>query len=933
MSKRFLLAIPLGGILLAAAALLAAPKKPVYLGARSCGACHDGAGMGYQYSKWLLTKHAKAYAVLSLPESKRIAEISGLREPPWRAPICLGCHATGLNAEDWEKDDLFRIEDGIQCESCHGPGSEYAAEAVMRDKAEAMKNGLRMPNQDWCMGCHIEKGSHVAVLKNPTVDIQKAIQAIAHPMPSNSRMATALKPRGGDWIGSAKCGSCHKGPEHGFQYDNWRMSPHSRAWAALTTPRALEIAKARNVEGPPQASQQCLGCHSVGASPDEGVGCEACHGAGKNYAADAVMRDPAAARKAGLRVPEKNGCNHCHRETHGKTFDLEAAWKALSHPTRLPHVAAGPRYKTPLALSLRPKSSELWVACEASDSVVVVDTRSRKVIAEFATGGAPTDIAFTPDGARAFVTNRQDDTVTAFDAAARTPLGLVKTGDEPHGIRTDREGKLVYALNTSSDDITVFDSQSLQHVKTLAGGRGPWALALSPDGNTFLVSNMYSHLTGARQNLRSEVTVIDAASGRVSDRYPVPGANLMMSVAWHPSGRYGIATLNRTKNLVPMTRLLQGWTITNGIAVVFPNGRVDQLLLDQPGLGFADAAGVTFTPDGRYALVTSSGTNRVAVIDTAKLIALLQATPKERRETVLPNHLGQSAAFVVKYLDVLDAPRAVLAAPDNTVAYVANSRDDSLSLIDLRTLAVAGRVDLGGPKEITKARFGERMFHSASVSFHRQLSCSSCHPDGHVDGITYDIEADGIGISPVDNRTLRGILDTAPFKWEGTNPTIGYQCGPRLSVFFTRLHPLDPEQLAAVEEYITTIPRPPNRYHTPGEPYTPAQRRGKLIFERTTAADGRAIPNEGQCIYCHYPPYFTVRRRFDVGTRQANDRTGLLDVPHLNNIYDSAPYLHNGMARTLEEIWTVCNPYDKHGFTNDLTKDQLNDLIEYIKTL
>jgi cytochrome c peroxidase len=47
----------------------------------------------------------------------------------------------------------------------------------------------------------------------------------------------------------------------------------------------------------------------------------------------------------------------------------------------------------------------------------------------------------------------------------------------------------------------------------------------------------------------------------------------------------------------------------------------------------------------------------------------------------------------------------------------------------------------------------------------------------------------------------------------------------------------------------------------------------------------------------------------------------------------SAPYLHDGSARSLEEIWTLYNPKDLHGVTNDLTKDQLNDLIEYLKTL
>ena len=48
-----------------------------------------------------------------------------------------------------------------------------------------------------------------------------------------------------------------------------------------------------------------------------------------------------------------------------------------------------------------------------------------------------------------------------------------------------------------------------------------------------------------------------------------------------------------------------------------------------------------------------------------------------------------------------------------------------------------------------------------------------------------------------------------------------------------------------------------------------------------------------------------------MGTKQALDRQGKFDTPHLNNIYDSAPYLHNGMADTLEEIWTRFNPYDR----------------------
>jgi len=312
---------------------------------------------------------------------------------------------------------------------------------------------------------------------------------------------------------------------------------------------------------------------------------------------------------------------------------------------------------------------------------------------------------------------------------------------------------------------------------------------------------------------------------------------------------------------------------------------------------------------------------------------MLKAASEEERIQVFPNHLGKSTEFVIKHIETRNSPRGMVVTPNGKNAFVANALDDTITVIDLERLEAVGLVDLGGPKTVTKVRFGEKVFHSAKITFHRQFSCHTCHPDGHIDGITYDIEPDGVGISPVDNRTLRGILDTAPFKWEGTNPSLQRQCGPRLAVFFTRIQPFTPEELSALDSYIATIPRPPNRYRPLGAELTEAQRRGKKLFERTVTNDGRAIQPDGRCVTCHPPPLFTDRSRRRVGTRMTYDREEAFDVPHLNNIYDSAPYLHNGIADTLEEIWTRYNPGDEHGVTNDMTKDQLNDLIEYLKTL
>jgi YVTN family beta-propeller protein len=927
-------------------------KHPVYVGAKVCASCHQGKGMGYQHCKWLMSKHAQAYASLARPEAKQIARLSGIPQEPQRSPMCLGCHATAAHAEDWERDETFHIEDGVQCEKCHGPGSEYAREDVMVKPEAATSAGLLMPTLEDCMGCHKVKGSHVAVHKLPKLDIEQGWKQIEHPTPQiwkSMDPAPLPKPSADGrskpkYVGVEVCGGCHKGPEMGYQLSRWRMSAHARAYAVLGTPTAETIAKQMGVGEEPVASAACLKCHATAYHDPaggvlesyavyEGVGCEACHGAGSDYTPEAVMRDKRSATLAGLKEVTRDTCLRCHQEAHGKPFGYDAALKEIAHPTELPKEQPEPQYKTPLNMALSRDGRELYVACEASHTVIVVDVGRRQKTAEIPAGHHPTDVTFSPDGKRAYVSNRLDDTVSVISVPGRQVIQTIAVGDEPHGVLTDRCGKRLYVLNTSSDSISVIDTASLTEIKRLEASRSPWSLALSPDGAEIYVTNDLSRFVEFRTPSMSEVTVIGAQRAVVEDRIVVAGANLVQGIDWHPSGKFALVTLNRTKNLVPMTRLLQGWTITNGLGIVWRDGRVDQVLLDEPSLCFPDPTDVAITPDGRLALVSSSGSDRVAVVDLERLTSLLDSAPDYDRQHVFPNHLGKPTEFVIQHIPTGYSPRGVLITPDGKTAFVANALDDSLTVIDIPTLAAVGRIDLGGPKVITKVRYGERLFHSAKITFRRQFSCHSCHPDGHVDGLTYDIEPDGIGVSPVDNRTLRGILDTAPFKWEGTNPSLQRQCGPRLAVFFTRIQPFTPEELSALDAYICTIPRPPNRYRPLGAELTDAQRRGKALFERTMTNDGRVILKENRCVTCHFPPLYTDRGRHDVGTKLWLDRESRFDAPHLNNIYDSAPYLHNGIAETLEEIWTRYNPEDRHGVTNDMTKDQLNDLIEYIKTL
>jgi cytochrome c peroxidase len=264
--------------------------------------------------------------------------------------------------------------------------------------------------------------------------------------------------------------------------------------------------------------------------------------------------------------------------------------------------------------------------------------------------------------------------------------------------------------------------------------------------------------------------------------------------------------------------------------------------------------------------------------------------------------------------------------------FVAEHLEDSILVVDTESLRPLGRIVLGNGGLGDPIRRGERVFTTAAYTFQHQFSCRSCHPDGHVDGLSYDFDGDGIGDNLLDNRSLQGVAGTEPFKWNGKNPSLEIQCGPRFAKVLMRTEPFPQEQLKDLTAFIESLP--PARRTTDSETkLNPAQERGRAIFFASRTPEGTAIPRDRQCPTCHRPPLYTVRLSFNVGTRTPYDTSELFDTPQLLGIAASAPYLHDGRAQSLEELWTVYNPNDRHGVSSYMNKSQLNDLIEFLKTL
>jgi YVTN family beta-propeller protein len=644
------------------------------------------------------------------------------------------------------------------------------------------------------------------------------------------------------------------------------------------------------------------------------------------------------------------------------------AFLALSVFSRRPYSYAGtsapqqtttaePEYLKPVELKFSLDGQRIYVVCEGNGSVLAIDAKTRRVAGQVKVGSKPRGIAISPDGKTLYVSNSWSDTISEIDAASFRLRRTLNSGWGPVGLTTDRSGKFLYVANSVGNDVSLIDLTSGAEIKRFMTQRYPEQILLSRDGHRVYVANILPHFGPYDQPPVSELLVIDAVKQVIQEHILVPGAIELRHIAEAPKtlGGYLLVPEIRPKNLGPLIGVAQGWMMTHGMAVIQPApasrsdvgvvrpaaqslqatgrelpSRVAQVVLDDIDYFFAGENGTAFTPDGHYALLTASEANTLTIIDPAKLARRLREVPSNE----LANRLDSAQAFVVRRLNTGYDPQAIVVSPDSRVAYIANRLDDTLTVVDLVKLNVAAPVDLGGPKQLTALRRGERLFNAAKFCFQGQFACATCHPNSHLDGLAWNLETPQLGRDRVANRTLRGIKDTAPYKWNGKNPDLATQCGPRIAKFLFRSEGFNTQELEDLIIYIKQIPLAPNRHLATDGQLTEAQERGKAIFYRTQKNDGSPIPVYNQCGTCHpAETHYTSRASFDVGSANRYDTISAFDTPQLERVYEDGPYLHNGEALTLEEIWTVFNNNDTHGVSSDMAKEQLNDLIEFLKTL
>jgi cytochrome c peroxidase len=222
---------------------------------------------------------------------------------------------------------------------------------------------------------------------------------------------------------------------------------------------------------------------------------------------------------------------------------------------------------------------------------------------------------------------------------------------------------------------------------------------------------------------------------------------------------------------------------------------------------------------------------------------------------------------------------------------------------------------MGPEKSLTQWRKGELLFNDGRLCFQQWFSCASCHQeDATMDGFNWDLANDGLG-NPKSAKSMHDVHDTPPAMWRGVRSDMdaAVQAGQR---FLGRIP--NPENHEALMAYLGNPRRAPNPYRS-GDP--------------EILAKGEDLYYRARCDACHAPPTYSDLVKHDLGLRAETDLRSRFVTPSIRECYRTGPFLHDGRAETLEELFTEHNPDDLHGITSGFSDEEMDALIAYVRTL
>jgi YVTN family beta-propeller protein len=284
-------------------------------------------------------------------------------------------------------------------------------------------------------------------------------------------------------------------------------------------------------------------------------------------------------------------------------------------------------------------------------ALVLVDPQTKKVVGRVPTGESPHEVAVSSDGKLAFVANygaqTPGQTISIIDLAALKELRRLDLGAlrRPHGIFFAGDGKVYFTAETNRL-IARYDPTA---------GQIDWLMGTGQVGTHMVLVNK-DQTRIATANIGSDSITIMERGGN-----PLGWNQTVVAVGKGPEAI----------DFSPDDREI--WTAHSrdgGVSIIDVAAKKVTQTLD---LHTKRSNRLKFTPDGKLVLVSD--------LDAGELVVLDAPARKEIKRV----KLGKN-------------PEGILVAPDGAHAYIAVNGDNFISIVDLKTLSEAGRIEPGaGP--------------------------------------------------------------------------------------------------------------------------------------------------------------------------------------------------------------------------------------------
>ncbi len=468
--------------------------------------------------------------------------------------------------------------------------------------------------------------------------------------------------------------------------------------------------------------------------------------------------------------------------------------------------------------------------------------------------------------------------------------------------------KSLYVSNQFQGTVSKIDLDSFTKVASVKVLREPKESVISADGSLLFVNNFLPQQRADLDVVCSAVTVIDLKTFKsIKDVRLANGSNALRGIALSPDGKFVMVSHNLGRFQVPTNQLQQGWMNTSAVSIIDVNSLefLGAVLLDEPEQGAAGIDHIDCSED--KVVVAHSGTHEVSIIDYAPFIKKFLAAPdKMALNYDLKFMFGLRKRVAIEG----NGPRHLLV--DGDKVYVPTYFSDDMNVVDLTSEKLVSTTALQ-PERVEDDIFkGEKFFNDAKYCFQNWQSCNGCHPgDGRTDGMNWDLMNDGVGNAKNCKSMLYSHV-TPPSMISGIRAMA--EIAVRKGFALIQFSEVPEENSVCVDEYLKSLRPVPSPYLVNGELSESAQR-GKKIYQKL------------ECGSCHSGQYYTDMGMYRIGD-DVEFENGW-DTPTLVEVWRTAPYLFDGRAATLNEVFGV----HKHGIEGKISKKDVIDLTEYVNSL